>query len=232
MWILILILIFIALFLIYQEVQSDKLLRTVTHKGRGTWSERDLIMKLLKNGFSSERIFHDLYVQKPDGSFSQIDVVIVTEVGIIVVEVKHLSGWIFGTGNQSKWVQVLAYGKQKYQFYNPIFQNNSHIKFLKGRLSNLDDIPFYSLIVFYGDCVLKDLSLIPSETNIVKSADVIQTIKNLSSYARKYHKKAMGMANKNTDFKDVYDISLMGQKIDSHFTKALHLKPKSNENDD
>lgn len=179
MWILLLILISIALVLIYQEVQQDKLLRTVTHKGRGTWSERDLILKLLKNGFSSERIFHDLYVQKPDGSYSQIDVVIVTEVGIIVVEVKHLSGWIFGTGNQSKWVQVLAYGKQKYQFYNPIFQNNSHIKFLKGRLFNLDEIPFYSLIVFYGDCVLKDLTLIPSETNIVKSADVIETVKNL-----------------------------------------------------
>ena len=141
MWFLILILISIALVLIYQEVKNDKLLRTVTHKGRGTWSERDLILKLLKNGFSSETIFHDLYVQKSDGSFSQIDVVIVTEVGIFVVEVKHFSGWIFGTGNQSKWVQVLAYGKQKYPFYNPIFQNNSHIKFLKSRLSNLDDIP-------------------------------------------------------------------------------------------
>ena len=179
MWILILVLISIASVLIYQEVQQDKLRRTVTHKGRGTWSERDLILKLLKNGFSSEKIFHDLYVQKPDGSFSQIDIAIVTEVGIIVIEVKHLSGWIFGTGNQSKWVQVLAYGKQKFSFYNPIFQNNSHIRFLRSRLSNIEDIPFYSLIVFYGDCVLKDLSLIPSETSIVKSDDVIVTIKNL-----------------------------------------------------
>jgi len=74
---------------------------------------------------------------------------------------------------------VLAYGKQKFSFYNPIFQNNSHIRFLRSRLSNIEDIPFYSLIVFYGDCVLKDLSLIPSETSIVKSDDVIVTIKNL-----------------------------------------------------
>lgn len=176
MWILILVLVSIAVVLIYREVQNDKLLRTVTHKRRGTWSERDLILRLLKSGFSSERIFHDLYVKKSDGSFSQVDVVIVTEVGIIVVEVKHLSGWIFGTGNQTKWVQVLAYGKHKYSFYNPIFQNNSHIKYLKSRLYNIDNIPFYSLIVFYGDCVLKNLSQIPSEINIVKSTDAIDAI--------------------------------------------------------
>ena len=184
MWILILILVSIVLFLIYRYFQNDKLLRTVTHKGRGTWSERDLILRLLKSGFPSEKIFHDLYVQKSDGSFSQVDVVIITEIGIIVVEVKHLSGWIFGTGNQTKWVQVLAYGKQKYSFYNPIFQNNSHIKFLKSRLSNLDDIPFYSLIVFYGDCVLKNLTQIPREINIVKSTDAIEAITNLIQTGR------------------------------------------------
>lgn len=175
-WILILVLVSIASFLIYKEFQNDKLLRTVTHKGRGTWSERDLVLRLLKNGISADRIFHDLYVKKSNGSFSQIDVVIITEVGIIVLEVKHLSGWIFGTGSQSKWVQVLAYGKQKYSFYNPIFQNNNHIKSLRSRLSNLEDLPFYSLIVFYGDCVLKDLSQIPSEISIVKFDDAIDTI--------------------------------------------------------
>jgi hypothetical protein len=173
-----------ALFLIYRDIQNDKLLRTVTHKERGTWSERDLILRLLKSGFSSERIFHDLYVQKSDGSFSQVDVVILTEVGIIVLEVKHLSGWIYGTGNQIKWVQVLAYGKQKYSFYNPVFQNKSHIKFLKNRLSNFNEIPFYSLIVFYGDCVLKNISQIPSEINVVKSTDAIEAINNLIQTGR------------------------------------------------
>jgi hypothetical protein len=179
MWIFILILVSIALVLIYKDFQNDKLLNTVTHKGRGTWSERDLVIRLLKNGISSDRIFHDLYVQKSDGSFSQVDVVIVTQVGIIVIEVKHLSGWIFGTGNKSRWVQVLGNNNQKFQFYNPVFQNNNHIKCLKGRLSNLEGIPFYSLIIFYGNCELKNLSQIPSEVNIVKSNDAIEAINYL-----------------------------------------------------
>jgi Nuclease-related domain len=179
MWLLILILLSIPSFLIYRDSQNNKLLRTVTQKGRGTWSERDLVLRLLKSGFSSENIFHDLYTKKSDGTYSQVDLVIVTEVGIIVVEVKHLSGWIFGTGNQTNWVQVLAYGQQKYSFYNPIFQNASHIKALKSRIPNLYEIPFYSLIVFYGDCVLKDLSQIPIEIKIAKSSDAIEAIINI-----------------------------------------------------
>ena len=46
-------------------------------------------------------IFHDLYVEKHKGHFSQIDLVVVTEVGIIVFEVKDYSGWIFG-----KWESI------------------------------------------------------------------------------------------------------------------------------
>lgn len=225
-WIIILILVSIALVLIYGEVQNDKLLKTVTHRGRGTLSERDLVLRLLKNGFSSERIFHDLYVQKSDGSYSQVDIVIVTEVGIIVIEVKHLSGWIFGTVNQSKWVQVLAYGKQKYSFYNPVFQNNSHIKFLKSRLSNLADIPFYSLIVFYGDCVLKDLSQIPSEIRIVKSADAIEAINNLIQ---------TGRLSTYTNFADVEAILVEsvnhGEDRDVRLQHAENIRSKWNPQD-
>lgn len=169
----------VAIVLIHREIQDDKLLKTVTNKNRGTWSERDLILNLLKNGISSESIFHDLYVQKSDGGFSQVDVVILTDVGLIVVEVKHLSGWIFGTGTQSKWVQLLAYGKEKYFFYNPVFQNSSHIKFLRHRLSHLGEIPIYSLIVFYGDNELKKISDIPNDVAIVKSRFAIEAIQNI-----------------------------------------------------
>ena len=187
MWLIILILVSIAIVLIYRDSQNNKLLRTVTHKGRVTWSERNLVLRLLKNGFSSDQIFHDLYIKKSDGTYSQVDLVLVTEVGIIVVEVKDLSGRIFGTGNQTNWVQVLAYGKQKYSFYNPIFQNASHIKALKSRIPNLYEIPFYSLIVFYGDCVLKDLSQIPIEIKIAKSPDAIEAIINIIQNERGFN---------------------------------------------
>lgn len=179
MWLLICLALLLVLVLIYWQVRDDKLLKTVTRKNRGTWSERDLILKLLKGGFPAENIFHDLYVKKSDGGFSQIDVVVATEVGIIVIEVKHYSGWIFGVGHNSQWIQLLAYGKKKYSFYNPIFQNDAHIRCLKSHLAQFENIPFYSLIVFYGDCVLKKISSIPNDISIVKSNNALETINRI-----------------------------------------------------
>ena len=96
------------------RIRDKKLLRTVTNLVRGTDSERDLVLKLLKHGIPAQTIFHDLYVTKSNGEFSQIDVVVATKVGLLVFEVKDFSGWIYGSGNQSQWTKVLAYGKQKY----------------------------------------------------------------------------------------------------------------------
>ncbi len=178
MWILITILLCISVVLVYNYVRDINLLRTVTQLDRGTWSERKFVLLLLKLGIPSNTIFHDLYIKKNNGTYSQIDIVIVTNVGVIVVEVKHYSGWIYGMGNREKWVQVFNYGKKKYSFYNPIFQNELHIQSLKNKLNPFSNIPFYSLIVFYGRCELKKISNIPETTKIVKSENVMDVINN------------------------------------------------------
>lgn len=104
----------IVIFLFLRRKHKDRtLLRTVTDLSRGTWSERDLVLKLLKHGIPPLILFHDLYVKKRSGRFAQIDLVLPTKVGIIVFEVKDYSGWIFGKGYQNYWTQVLAYGEEK-----------------------------------------------------------------------------------------------------------------------
>ncbi len=169
----------LVVYLLYQNIQDNKLLRTVTQNGRGTWSERDLIIRLLKAGVSSDCIFHDLYIQKKDGTYSQVDIAVVTEVGIVVIEVKKYSGWIYGMGNREKWVQVLDYGKAKFPIYNPVYQNEGHIRAIKNQLPSYFNIPFHSLIIFYGNCKLKKISNIPSEVLIVKANRAIDTFNNI-----------------------------------------------------
>jgi hypothetical protein len=177
MWIIIGIVLFIGFVLIFSKILDYKLLNTVTRLNRGSRSERELVLKLLKYGIPSQTIFHDLYVKRYNGEFSQIDLVVATKVGILVFEVKDFSGWIFGNGRQSQWTKVLAYGKRKYRFYNPIMQNNKHIEDLRKQLKQFANIPFYSIIVFYGDCVLKDVSFVPNGTFLVKAKRVLEVIK-------------------------------------------------------
>ena len=167
----------VVIFLFLRRKRRDRaLLSTVTDLSRGTWSERDLVLKLLKHGISPLIIFHDLYVKKRSGRFAQIDLVLPTKVGIIVFEVKDYSGWIFGKGYQNYWTQVLAYGEEKYRFYNPVKQNEGHIEALKWQLRQVANIPFYSVIVFYGDCVLRDVSYIPEGTYIVGVKNVLSVV--------------------------------------------------------
>lgn len=155
---------------IFLNIRDKKLLLTVTQPNRGTKSERKLVLKLLKSGIPAQTIFHDLYLKNRNGTFSQIDLVVATKVGLIVLEVKDFSGWIFGTGYERQWTQVLAYGKSKYRFYNPIRQNNKHISDLKKQIKQFENLPFYSIVVFYGECEFRDVSFIPERTYLIKSS--------------------------------------------------------------
>jgi len=179
MWIFISIVSLVVFLLILREIQDKKLLKTVTKQNRGTKTERDLVLKLLKHGIPAQSIFHDLYVKKQNGNFSQIDLVVVTKVGIVVLEVKEYSGWIFGSGHNSQWTQVLAYGKRKYRLYNPIMQNSKHISDLKKQLRQFETVPFYSIVVFYGDCVLKEINFVPNGTFLAKSNRVLEVMGGL-----------------------------------------------------
>ncbi len=181
MWIFICIAALVILILRVREIWVKKLLETVTIRNRGTKTERDLVLKLLKHGIPANTIFHDLYLKKQDGGFSQLDLVVATRVGVIVFEVKDYSGWIFGTSHQHQWTQVLAFGKQKYRFYNPIMQNSRHVINLKKQLKQFETIPFYSIVVFYGNCVLKNISFVPEGTFLVKSNNILEVFNKIMS---------------------------------------------------
>jgi hypothetical protein len=161
---------------IISEIRYQKLLRTVTKSYRGNHSERALVLKLLKNGIHARTIFHDLYAEKFKDNYAQIDIAVATKVGIIVFEVKDYSGWIFGNARYNEWTQVLAYGKIKHRFYNPIKQNEKHIIGLRKQVNQFENIPFYSIVVFYGDCEFKDISYVPEGTFLIKPNRVMEVV--------------------------------------------------------
>lgn len=128
--IVILILASIVILYLYHR-QNMKLLRSVSSPDRGTRAERRLIIRMLRRGVHPKAIFHDLYLQKRNDDFSQIDIVVAIPQGLLAIEVKDYSGWLFGNEKQRYWTQVLNYGKETYRFYNPIMQNAGHIKVLQ-----------------------------------------------------------------------------------------------------
>ncbi len=99
------------------------------------------------------RFLFNLFIPKEGGGTTEIDMVMITPNGLIVLESKHYGGWIYGDEWQTQWCQVMPNG-QKHLFYSPILQNEMHIHNL--RLLCGEDIPFWSVIVFSDHCELRE----------------------------------------------------------------------------
>ena len=126
------------------------------------------------------------------------------------MKVKDYGGWIFGNGNQSHWTQVLAYGKKKYQFYNPIKQNRSHIEIIRKQLGQFENIPFFSIIVFYGDCELKEINFLPEGTFLVKKPLIFEVLRLI-----KTNNKAAPFTDKKEVVRILQQAVLNGENINN-----------------
>ncbi len=92
------------------------------------------IFDQLKNLDGYKKFIFNCYIPKSDDRTTEIDVIMLHETGIYVFESKNYSGWIFGNAGDKYWTQTLRngrFGSEKNRFYNPVLQNNNHIKWLK-----------------------------------------------------------------------------------------------------
>lgn len=118
----------------------------------GFWGEKAVSVRL---GFLPKKqyiVLNNILLKLNDKT-TQIDHLIVSLYGIFVIETKNHKGWIYGHTNQEYWTQNI-WGN-KYTLYNPIFQNNSHIKQLKKLLPDYHNIPYFSIVVFNKASMLR-----------------------------------------------------------------------------
>lgn len=111
------------------------------------------ILKNLKVPF-----FHDTLLKKGSIS-SQFDhIVVYPNKTVLVIETKNKDGLISGNSTDEKWHQVI--GRNHYYFYNPMKQNEGHIKMLYRKMDQhkLYGFKILSLVVFTSDkCTLKNV---------------------------------------------------------------------------
>ena len=137
-------------------------------------SEQQCYEDLIRFGFSSNDIFFNLYVPIDNNSkeFSQIDLAVLTRVGLIVFEVKSYNGVIKGCIDEQIWTASYGsgYKQQNYTFQNPIIQNSKHVFWLSKFLKN--KIKFFNVVVFYSDCELRYTKYISNTRSVINSYDL------------------------------------------------------------
>lgn len=96
-------------------------------------------------------VLNDVLLPTNNGT-TQLDHIVFARKGIFVIETKNYSGTIYGAKASEQWYQYI-HGK-KYEIYNPILQNDSHVRAVAKRL-HIGRQNIYPLVVFTGSAVIK-----------------------------------------------------------------------------
>lgn len=137
-----------------------------------------LIWDSLQQLSGYKKFLLNCYLPKRNGESTEVDLILLHESGIYVFESKNYSGWIFGTETQQYWTQSLPgrYGQaHKVKFFNPILQNQAHLKWL-GEYLGIDSHFFYSCIVFGDECTLKDITLTSGRHYVTNRSNLFAAI--------------------------------------------------------
>lgn len=124
----------------------DKLRHPEEWKNAGSSGERIIYNTLIHEfGIPENQIFRNVYIPTKNGRTSEIDLIVLSKKGLLVLECKNYGGNIYGDAARKKWVQYL--GNKKSYFYNPLLQNKNHAKHLREFLSQDNiEVPIVSLI--------------------------------------------------------------------------------------
>lgn len=113
-------------------------------KAIGNAGEAEIIRELRKE-IPRARVFQSVYVDIPSGK-TEVDIVALDKSGIYVIESKNYNGKIEGDIGLKFWRYSHVGGKQ-FTFYNPIWQNRTHVNAIKYQLK-LKQSQLVSYVVF------------------------------------------------------------------------------------
>ena len=115
---------------------------------------------------------------------TEIDVIALTAFGLMVFESKNYKGWIFGDEKSTKWCQSLYGGRysdsQKNFFFNPIKQNEGHIKSIRHILEkNGFHVPIWNIVVFSDECEIKKMSYSSKNVRVAQNKYLPRVIQDI-----------------------------------------------------
>lgn len=171
-----------GLLAILKGEQPGPLCTLLHYKDAGQFGEFAIEFALTNHNLPGDFVvLKNLYIPH-GGRTSEIDLLLLHEKGIFVFESKNYSGWIFGTEEQIHWTQCLPNG-EKFPFYNPVRQNQNHIKAL-ARYLGLPVSEFTSYIVFSERCRLKKVPRSTEDVVIVRRPQMLKLLRRTLRHSR------------------------------------------------
>ncbi len=154
------------------RIKSRKRVREIENYGKPS---EERLKQVLEEAFSANAVFTNVYIPYVNSGkdrYAEIDAIVVLRSGIFVIELKSHNGKIIN-GDSRKWTQI--YNDKRISFYNPIYQNETHIKVIKEILRHEGQykFPIYNVVTFSSSKV----TFTEEYKNIVKLDDLVRYIR-------------------------------------------------------
>lgn len=157
---------------------------------KGEIFEREVFDYIHNNVKGYKRVLVDLLIPNGVGGTTQIDIVLVHRSGIYVIECKNYNATVSGGLLDAEWVVKYKNGKE-YGVYNPVMQNEGHIKNLMYVLRGYKKSCYKSLVLFSDRSVLDGCgcnkviksikTIVTTESNLPKCVKSINKSKDIIS---------------------------------------------------
>lgn len=188
----------------------------------GKLGEYLIYKKLKKFEKSGAKFLFNVYIPKSDGGTTEIDVLMICHQGILVFESKNYNGWIYGNEFQRDWCQIFPTGDwqdHREYFYNPIMQNNTHIRHLKKIVGS--KIHTYSIVVFSEKCKLKNIE-VESENIFVAKCDEVRDV--VSRICNDFSHKLLNKRERRELYEMLYPYSQADRRTRKKHAKKVKRK--------
>src|SRR5699024_3547575 len=137
----------------YPAATGHSYWKTMTHKGfKGEYE----LFRTLESLPIPKILFANLYIPKEDGTTSEVDIVMLTQHGVYVFEMKNYAGWVYGNEKHRYWTQTFP-NRKKYRFFNPVWQNKAHQEAIMKYLCLNSENQVKNWIIFGNNCRLKTI---------------------------------------------------------------------------
>lgn len=138
------------------------------------------------------KLLRNVYIPKPNGKYSEIDVLLLHETGVYVFESKNLSGTVYGDYKHPQWERYKKNGEKDF-IVNPIKQNEGHINALCNYLQlNKYQLRAFNMVVFGSKAELKYIPENSSFNSIHEIYNLeMELIKKMTSQKNFYSQKTI-----------------------------------------
>ena len=211
------------------EIKSEEKLENETKENFNAIKQRQLetrVESVLLDKIPNAKIIRNAYIPAANGNESEIDVLLICELGIFIIECKNITGEINAEW-KSDYITVNHPGGKSYQIQNPINQNTEHFKRLRNLLGMKNDY-FRSIVVFGDHSYIKNYRGIPYHAAICNLDSLLKSVEKL---AKRYGEHHLELHMVETIYNNLYqDISKTDEKAINHKARLQEKYKKDEQN--